>query len=542
MKGWKANIQRQQLLSGFDGVYCKDFAAISSDGEKVFMSWGMLKLTDSDRAWNGQYTVGVNNGESFYEPEDFSSITRQEENGNIIYSFWRDEECYSKKYDTFFTLGYEDKSYINSIAPEFVARAMYQLRDGKTLQSIGEPKELPFPITTSNYIIPHGQPYEYENGDFLFTFYYNGVNGKGRIISVRYSFDGEEFAVVEAGQAIVMDSLQRGCSEASVAKLGDKYYMTIRSNENAYLAWSDDGLNYSDPVLWRFNNGSILGSCNTQQRWIRHQGALFLVYTRANGSNNHVMRNRAPLYMAQFDEEKKCLIKETEIELVPNRGASVGTMIGVCEVSSNESYVMVIENMQPDWQYGTDNWQHVAQYGADNSIWLIKITTEESDDDPTVNDSPNKPTEPYVVPFGNFTKHSLYNGGVMYDILASHNQIQVIQDLINYGNGLAVMISGNSWALLKEYAKTTGYTKIVLTVTSNASVGYTKGSTPDGKHSLIGEDYKFTKGETARYERYLADYENLNELLVIYLSTTQAQAYGQAQVNQDFRILVTLEA
>ena len=52
---------------------------------------------------------------------------------------------------------------------------------------------------------------------------------------------------------------------------------------------------------------------------------------------------------------------------------------------------------------------------------------------------------------------------------------------------------------------------------------------------------RYSRGEQKIYTRNLADYENLEKLLVIYLNTTLAQTYGQSVINQDFRILVTLE-
>ena len=367
------NVERQKLFPGFDGVSCKDAPNIITDGETVYIGWGVSALAVSDMAYDGQYIVSYDGGRTFSTPTNNSAISRQE--GDVIYSIMLTAECYSKKYDVFFALGLEVKSYVNAVAPELESKLVYQLRDKNTLEPVGEPIYLPFPFE-SPYPVQHGQPIEYENGDFLISFDYN-VNGKARVVTVRYSFDGENFAVAEAGTPLINDGLYRGYCEPSVAKYGDKYYMTIRSNENAYLAWSDDGLIFSEPVLWKFDDGSIIGSCNTQQAWICHENALFLVYTRNGANNDHVMRNRAPLFMAKFDEDKKCLIKATEIVLVPDRGASLASMIGSCRISANESYICVAENMQADAFYGQTNWQLVAARGADNSIWLIKVSSGE---------------------------------------------------------------------------------------------------------------------------------------------------------------------
>ena len=132
--------------------------------------------------------------------------------------------------------------------------------------------------------------------------------------------------MVEVGTPFTCSG-NRGLAEPSIAKLGDTYYMTIRSDEKAWLAWSDDGLNYTNPVTFTWADGSAIGSKNVQQRWVRLQDSLYLVYTRTGANNDHVFRNRAPLFMAKFDENKKCLLKETEIILVPERGASLANLV-----------------------------------------------------------------------------------------------------------------------------------------------------------------------------------------------------------------------
>ena len=74
--------------------------------------------------------------------------------------------------------------------------------------------------------------------------------------------------------------------------------------------------------------------------------------------------------MARVDPEKLCVLRQTEIVLVPDHGARLGNF-GVTEVSENESWVTVAEWMQ------TWGPQHILQpdnpYAADNSVYAARV-------------------------------------------------------------------------------------------------------------------------------------------------------------------------
>ena len=89
--------------------------------------------------------------------------------------------------------------------------------------------------------------------------------------------------------------------------------------------------------------------------------ALFLAYTREDAANRHVFRNRAPIYMAQFDPVCGGLVRKTEFPLVPELGARLGNFC--VDFTGSESWLVTAEWMQP---LGCE------KYGSDNSIWLIK--------------------------------------------------------------------------------------------------------------------------------------------------------------------------
>jgi hypothetical protein len=151
-----------------------------------------------------------------------------------------------------------------------------------------------------------------------------------------------------------------------------RFILTLRNDEAGYVCDSDDGLHFSTPKLWAFDDGSDLGNYNTQQHWLAHEDRLFLIYTRRGANNDNVMRHRAPLFMAEVDPEKLCVIRDSEIELVPNRGARLGNF-GVSRLSANEYLVVVSEWMQTT-QPDPFDYTVCQKYGSDNSIFMVKVT------------------------------------------------------------------------------------------------------------------------------------------------------------------------
>jgi hypothetical protein len=82
-----------------------------------------------------------------------------------------------------------------------------------------------------------------------------------------------------------------------------------------------------------------------------------------------VFRHRAPLFVAEFDPERMCVIRATEQIAVPERGARLGNF-GCQSYSEEEGLVFVSEWMQND-PYG---WDECAKRGSDNSIFVTRVT------------------------------------------------------------------------------------------------------------------------------------------------------------------------
>ena len=105
---------------------------------------------------------------------------------------------------------------------------------------------------------------------------------------VRCAFDGGTFECLEHG-GFPTEETVRGLAEPSLTRWKGMYLLTVRHDERAYVAASGDGLHYGELRPWTFDDGSDLGNYNTQQHWLPHGDALYLVYNRRSELNNGVV-------------------------------------------------------------------------------------------------------------------------------------------------------------------------------------------------------------------------------------------------------------
>ena len=203
------------------------------------------------------------------------------------------------------------------------------------------------------------------SGDILLPIYFRPADERHerhKVTVCRCQFDGETLKYLEHGDELSLD-VDRGLAEPSLTKFGERYFLTLRNDQRAYVTTSDDGLHF-DPIRpWTFDDGSDLGSYNTQQHWVTHSDGLYLVYTRRGADNDRVFRHRAPLFMARVDPEKLVVLRATERVLLPDRGAAVGNF-GVTTVSPEETWVIATECMMPG---------KPEQYGSDNSVFAVRL-------------------------------------------------------------------------------------------------------------------------------------------------------------------------
>lgn len=205
-----------------------------------------------------------------------------------------------------------------------------------------------------------------DDGSLLLPFYIrSGNSAPFSTTIVRCDFDGQTIRYRQHGEVLQLD-VKRGLYEPSIIKYQGRYFLTMRNDLRAYVTVSDDGLNYRPIKAWTFDDGTDLGSYNTQAHWMVTGNGLFLVYTRRGANNDHVMRHRAPLFVAQIDPNRLHVIRATEKVVVPERGATLGNF-GVARINDNESWVTVGEGHVTDKS---------KQHGADGSLFLARVEAQ----------------------------------------------------------------------------------------------------------------------------------------------------------------------
>lgn len=185
------------------------------------------------------------------------------------------------------------------------------------------------------------------DGSLLVPFYFAAKDvGRFTASVMRCRFDGTSLSYVEHGDELSLE-IERGLVEPSLTRSKGRYYLTLRNDVKGYVTAGNDGLHFDAIRPWTFDDGAELGSYNTQQHWVTHSDGLFLAYTRRGANNDHIMRNRAPLFVAQVDPGSLRVIRSTERILMPERGATLGNF-GVCNISPAETWVTDAEGVWDD--------------------------------------------------------------------------------------------------------------------------------------------------------------------------------------------------
>jgi hypothetical protein len=186
------------------------------------------------------------------------------------------------------------------------------------------------------------------NGEVLLPVRYR-ADPKSRVyttIVARCTFDGETLTYREHGSEHSI-SIPRGLYEPSVCEFKGRYFLTMRGEQNGHVAKSNDGLRYESHVEWKFDDGKPLLSANAQQHWITHSDGLYLIYSRKGANNDHVFRNRAPLFIARVDPDKLHVLRTTEQVLMPETGLDLAGGFAPVDVSANETWVISSEMAFP---------------------------------------------------------------------------------------------------------------------------------------------------------------------------------------------------
>jgi hypothetical protein len=207
-----------------------------------------------------------------------------------------------------------------------------------------------------------------DGGTLLVPIYFAKPGKPFAVTVVRCLFDGQLMTYQQHGDELYLD-VERGLCEPSIIRCAGTYYLTIRNDLRGYVTRSSDGLHWEPIRPWTFDDGSELGSYNTQQHWVAHGDKLYLVYTRRGAQNDHIMRHRAPLFIAQVDRERLCVIRATEKVVLPERGAQMGNF-GAAEIQPGQWWITVGEYVYP-WR--TANRTKPDPRGGDGSVLLGRL-------------------------------------------------------------------------------------------------------------------------------------------------------------------------
>ena len=365
------DIQLDTIRAGFDKKMCwvhPRAGTIPGETPIVVLTMQKLLLSGSDvfYALNEMRTDDL--GGSWSGPVEHETLGRRQEDEGIVSVICDFTPMWHEKTGTLLGTGHVARYKGNHLAGDYERQTAYSWYDPDARtwapwRTVDMPDDPKFHSSGAGST----QRVDFPNGDILLPFYFRAKGVKTASSAVmRCRFDGETLKYVEHGDELTID-VPRGMGEPSLAQFGGKFFLTLRNDVKGYVTSGPDGLHFDEPKPWTFDDGEELGSYNTQQHWVTHGDALFLVFTRRDPNHDHVFRHRAPLRIAQVDPEALCVVRSTERILVPEQGARLGNF-AVTRVSDRETWVTVAEWMQP---VGCE------KYGSDNRVYAARIMWKE---------------------------------------------------------------------------------------------------------------------------------------------------------------------
>jgi len=366
-------IDLQQIKTNFKGDYCFTHArsAVCPNGRAIITTQPLL-LKGSDVFFGMHNIISDDAGKSWGPIVPSKTITRRQWGDGFQQVMCDATPFYHKASKSLLLLGHDAIYKDNKVLPNRPRHILWSVFDDES-QDWNPFRTIEMPEANGMYFSAgngSGQTIEEADGTLLIPFYFTKESGLMCSSVMRCSFENREMNVLEIGNAL-QSPIPRGLYEPSIVKYGSSYFLALRNDQFGCVAKSTDGLNFSPAVHLVFEDGKEIGNYNTQQHWLTCDGRLFLAYTRRGANNDHVFRHRAPIFIAEFDPERMCLLSETEQIAVPERGARLGNF-GCVSFQDGTAWVIASEWMQtlPPDPY---NWKICAQYGSDNSIFIAKI-------------------------------------------------------------------------------------------------------------------------------------------------------------------------
>ena len=377
------SVQLDEIRSGYDGVHCwvhprAGIVPRSGGSPAVVLTLQQLWLKGSD-VFGPLHELRTDDlGRTWSDLREHAGTLGQHDEGNGVTvgvcDFWPKWHAASGQLIGF---GHTVRYRNNAVIADRTRETYFSVYD-PAARTWTRWQTIAMPAEAQYYNAGAGctQRVDLPDGDILLPFYFKSRGEADfRTAVMRLGVDGPRVTVRAIGPAVALRG-GRGLYEPSLARMGDRFFLTLRNDTAAYVATSRDGLNFDAPRKWTWDDGSDLGSYNTQAHWVTHGDALFLVYTRRGAGNDHVLRHRAPLFMAQVDPDRLAVLRATERILVPEHGARLGNF-GITEVSADETWVTVAEWMQgpapmriipPDNPWGANNRVYAARIRFDRPL------------------------------------------------------------------------------------------------------------------------------------------------------------------------------
>lgn len=370
------NIQRDTVIEGYDGTFCWFHPRAGAvpgagvGGDPAVIMTMQKWFTSASDYFSGLSVVRTDDlGKTWSAPAEQEALAWREEADGVTVGVCDFTPGWHAPTKRLLGIGHTVRYKDGKLMPEPRPRETgYAVCDPETMEWTAW-RTLKLPEEDRFFSAGSGCAQWMVEGDgsLLVPLYFKGKDEsqwKGIYSSavMRCDFDGETLTFKELGEPITHDT-PRGVYEPSLTKFQGRYFLTLRNDDRGYVTVSEDGLNYAPKKAWTFDDGTELGSYNTQQHWVAHSDGLFLAYTRKGANNDHIMRHRAPLFIAQVNPDNLVVLRDTEQILVPERGATLGNF-AVVTVNENESWVTVGEGMSNAHKAGGD---------ANGRVWAARV-------------------------------------------------------------------------------------------------------------------------------------------------------------------------
>jgi hypothetical protein len=329
-------------------------------GPIAFMT--LQSITGSDVFGPVHWSVSGDLGRTWTDPQQIAALGRHPARNDLTEGVCDVVPEYHARTDTVLAIGhnvYYDQTG-RLARPQLERYPVYVVRTSAGQFSPATKLRWDDPRGTAIYTCGCAQRVTLADGRILIPLSFAPKGQTARSVgSVLCTYDGRTLTVERGGNEL-SNGVKRGLLEPTLAAFQGKVYMTIRAEDDrGYVTSSTDGLNWQPQRPWCWDDGAPLTMSTTQQRWLPHSDALYLVYTRKAEENVNVFRWRAPLYLARVDTEKLCLIRATERIVLPLIGDGVNNARHVARLgnfhtvaaTADESWVTVGECLpEDDWR------------------------------------------------------------------------------------------------------------------------------------------------------------------------------------------------